>query len=270
MHELTLEELKKTELDIAIYIDTFCRKNNIEYSLIGGSLLGAVRHKGFIPWDDDIDLNMTRDNYEHFIELFSKENGRYRLITYKTNPQYKYLFAKVVDTQTHLIENHNFPVEEMGVFVDVFPVDSLADTRDAAAKKLKNVKLKRFLCVAACWKHFYINHDRNMIRQIPRFVFFLLSRFIDVQKANEWIEQQFPFDETKKYWGCVCGSYEEREIMEREVFTSYMDVEFENHTFRAIKNYDIFLSSIYHDYMKLPPRDKQVAHHTFSAYGKKY
>ena len=106
MHELTLEELKKTELDIAIYIDTFCRKNNIEYSLIGGSLLGAVRHKGFIPWDDDIDLNMTRDNYEHFIELFSKENGRYRLVTYKTNPQYKYLFAKVVDTQTHLIENH--------------------------------------------------------------------------------------------------------------------------------------------------------------------
>lgn len=268
MHELNIEELKKTELDIAIYVDDFCRKNGIQYSLGGGTLLGAVRHKGFIPWDDDIDLNMTRDNYERFIDLFSRENGRYRLVTYKTNPQYKYLFAKVVDTQTCLIEDHNFPVEEMGVFVDIFPIDSLADTKEAAAEKLKKVKFKRFLCVAACWKHFYINHNRNTIRQLPRFAFFLLSRFINVQKANEWIEQQFPFDESKKYWGCVCGSYEEREIMEREVFTQYIDMEFEGHKFMGIKNYDIYLSNLYHDYMKLPPKEKQVAHHTFVAYEK--
>lgn len=268
MEELDIVQLKKTELNILLYIDRFCRENKIEYSLGGGTLLGAVRHKGFIPWDDDIDLNMTRDNYERFIDLFSRENGRYRLITYKTNPQYKYLFAKVVDTQTRLIEDHNFPVEELGVFVDIFPIDSLANTREAAAEKLKKVKLKRFLCVAACWKHFYINHNRNMLRQIPRLVFFLFSRFINAQKVNDWIEQQFPFDESKKYWGCVCGSYEEREIMERDVFTQYKDMEFEGHRFMGIKNYDTYLSNLYHDYMRLPPKEKQVAHHTFVAYEK--
>lgn len=268
MQELNLEQLKNLELNILIKIDNFCRKNEIDYSLGGGTLLGAVRHKGFIPWDDDIDINMTRDNYERFLDLFSRESGRYRLVSYRTNPQYKYLFAKVVDTQTQLVEDHNFPVEELGVFVDIFPIDSLADTREAAAAKLKKVKFKRFLCVAACWKHFYINHNRDMIRQLPRFIFFLLSRSIDVQKVNEWIEQQFPFDETKKYWGCVCGSYEEREIMEQEVFTQYVDMEFEGHRFMGIKNYDIYLSSLYHDYMKLPPKEKQVAHHTFVAYEK--
>lgn len=268
MHELTLNELKKIELNIAIYIDDFCRKNNIEYSLGGGSLLGAVRHKGFIPWDDDIDLNMTRDQYERFSLLFQEETGPYRLITYKNDPQYKYLFAKVVDTRTQLIEDHNFPVDDMGVFVDIFPIDSLGDTETVAIANLKKVKFKRFLCVAACWKHFYINRNRSLLRQLPRLVFFVLSRFIDVKKINAWIENQFPFNMEKKYWGCVCGSYEEREVMEQKVFTEYMDIEFEGHSLRGIRNYDMYLSNLYGNYMKLPPKNKQVAHHTFIAYEK--
>lgn len=266
MQKMNLEQLKKVELDILIEIDRFCREHGIKYSLGGGTLLGAVRHKGFIPWDDDIDLNMTRDNYDRFIALFSREKGRYRVITYQNNPQYKYLFAKVVDTNTILVEDHNFPVDDLGVFVDIFPIDSLDDTKDEAIAKLKKIKFRRFLCVAASWKHFYINHNKNILRQIPRFAFFLLSRLVDVRKINEWIESVFPFDETKAYWGCVCGSYEEREVMKREVFTQYIEMEFEGHAFMGIKEYDTYLSNLYHHYMEIPPKEKRVAHHTFKAY----
>ena len=266
MQELNLEQLKKVEFNILLEIDRFCREHGIRYSLAGGTLLGAVRHKGFIPWDDDIDICMTRDQYDRFISLFSQETGRYRVITYKNNPQYKYLFAKVVDTHTKLVEDHNFPVDGMGVFVDIFPIDVLGDTREEAAQILKKVKLKRFLCVAASWKHFYINHNRSVFRQLPRLAFFLISRGINVSKMNAWIDAQFPFDESKAYWGCVCGSYEEREIMEREVFTHYMELEFEGHQFMVFQEYDTYLRCLYHDYMKLPPKEKQIAHHTFNAY----
>jgi lipopolysaccharide cholinephosphotransferase len=145
MQELSIERLKETELDIFIEIDRFCRKNEIQYSLAGGTLLGAVRHKGFIPWDD-IDLMMTRENYDRFISLFSKEAGRYRVITYQNNPQYKYLFAKVVDSQTKVVEEHYFPVDDLGVFVDIFPIDALGNTIGEAKQKLKKAKFKRFLC----------------------------------------------------------------------------------------------------------------------------
>ena len=268
MQELSIEHLKETELDILIEIDRFCRKQEIQYSLAGGTLLGAVRHKGFIPWDDDIDLMMTRENYDKFISLFSKEAGRYRVITYQNNPQYNYLFAKVVDSQTKVVEDHNFPVDDLGVFVDIFPIDALGDTIGEAKQKLKKVKFKRFLCVASSWKHFYINQNRNFLRQIPRFCFYLMRRFVNARKANAQIEKNFPFDKEKKYWGCVCGSYEEREIMKRDVFTEYTDLEFEGIQFMCIKAYDTYLSSLYHDYMKLPPQSKQVAHHTFVAYKK--
>ena len=211
---------------------------------------------------------MTRDNYDRFLSLFPKDSGRYQVVSYSNNPQYNYLFAKVVDTQTILVEDHNFPVDNLGVFVDIFPIDALGDSRQQAAAMLKKVKFKRFLCVAACWRHFYINRNRSILRQLPRFGFFLLSRFLDVRKTNLWIEAQFPFAPSKAYWGCVCGSYEEREIMEREVFTQYIDMEFEGHLFMGIKEYDTYLSNLYHNYMELPPKEKQVAHHTFKAYAR--
>ena len=268
MKELTLEQIKKRELDILIEIDRFCRQNGIRYSLCGGALIGAVRHKGFIPWDDDIDLNMTRDQFNRFVELFSKEQGRYRLITHRNNPQYNYLFAKVVDTNTCLIEDHNFPIDDLGIFVDIFPVDPLGETKEIAEAKVKKIKFKRFLCVAACWKKFYINRSRSLLRQIPRFLFYILSRFIDVHKTNVWMESQFPFEENKAYWGCFSGSYEEREIMEKDVFNQHIDMEFEGHQFMVMRKYDTFLKNIYNNYMELPPEEKRVAHHTFRVYDK--
>jgi len=106
MIELDIEALKKVELDILSFIHDFCEKNDIKYSLCGGTLLGAVRHKGFIPWDDDIDIFMLRDQYEKFISLMeNNDDDTFKLITYKNSKNYNLLFAKVVDKRTILIED---------------------------------------------------------------------------------------------------------------------------------------------------------------------
>ena len=97
MRRLSIEEAKQSELDILAFIDSFCKKNNIDYFINYGTLIGAIRHKGFIPWDDDIDISMTRENYERFIQLFKREQSKYKILTLNTDERYYNNFIKGVD-----------------------------------------------------------------------------------------------------------------------------------------------------------------------------
>ena len=271
MRNVNLDELKKIELDILIYVDDFCRHNEIKYSFTGGTLLGAIRHQGFIPWDDDIDLMMDRNNYELFLNKFNEfaRNSDYELITYKNSKNYNYLFAKVVNKRTVVFEKHNKRVENLGVFIDIFPIDYVDDDYDLAVKKLKAIETKKYLTVASNWKHFYINKNHGFLRQIPRFVFFLLSRVLNVKKALKKMEEKFNHNLKSNYSACICGSYSiQKELMESSNFEKYIDVEFEGMKFCAIEKYKSYLESIYGDYMKLPPEEQRVARHTFDAYVK--
>lgn len=85
MRLLSIDEAKQIELEILAFIDSFCKKNNIDYFINYGTLIGAIRHKGFIPWDDDIDISMTRENYERFIQLFKREQSKYKILTLETD-----------------------------------------------------------------------------------------------------------------------------------------------------------------------------------------
>ena len=128
MVELTLDELKATQLKIMDYVDAFCRENGIKYSLDGGTLLGAIRHKGFIPWDDDIDILMTRDEYNRFTEKWNSTSEHpYVLSNEETGNSYGYPFGKVHDPKTVTFVG---PIERTGVFIDVFPIDKVIDDND--------------------------------------------------------------------------------------------------------------------------------------------
>jgi lipopolysaccharide cholinephosphotransferase len=181
------------------------------------------------------------------------------------------LFAKAMAKNTVLKEENNNPKNiEMGVYVDVFPIDGLADTFEDAEKKFGKSRFKRELLVASNWKKFFRSKTRKWYYEPIRFAFFILSRFANPAKLIASIEKIYPeelFDKTK-YSACVCGSYRSREIAEKEVYTEYIDIEFEGKTFMGLKNYDKYLSNIYGDYMKLPPKEKQVSHHMFEAYYK--
>lgn len=269
--KIPLDELKKIELNILTEIHKICSENNIRYSLAGGTLLGAVRHGGFIPWDDDIDIFMPRPDYNAFIEYCKKNTTPFKLICHELTKKYNYLFAKAVDPSTIIKERNGSRTNlELGVFVDIFPIDSLGDTLENAKKGFNKTTFKRELLVAYNWKKFFRSKTRSIIYEPLRFAMFLLSRFTNPKKLINKIEKVYYINDFigGKYAGAVCGSYRLKEILPIEIYSNYESIIFEGRTFLAIKDKEKYLSNIYGDYMKLPPVEKQVTHHTFDAYYK--
>jgi len=265
----TLDVLKQIELKVLMQIDLICKQENIRYSLCGGSLLGAIRHGGFIPWDDDIDIFMPRPDYNKFIEYCKTNNTPFKLGCVEIDPKYSYLFAKAMNRDTVIFEiNGNRNNIDFGVFVDIFPIDGLGDTYDEAKEQFKKTAFGRELLVAYNWKRFFRSKTRSVVYEPIRFAFFVLSRFVTSEKLIKKIQGKYPKDAflKSKYAGAVCGSYRFKEILPIEIYSEFDTVVFEGQEFMSIKNKDAYLKSIYGDYMKLPPEEKRVAHHTFEAY----
>ncbi len=272
MREIKLEELKKLEFSLLKKIDKICRNNGWKYSLCGGTLLGAIRHKGFIPWDDDIDIAMPRKDYEAFLKYGINNGDKHsiHIVSTKTSSNYAYLAAKVCDMNT-IMEEENFEHDglEMGVYVDIFPIDGLG-TKVEAKKHFNATRFERELLVARNWKRFFLSKTHAWYIEPVRFVFWIMSRFVSISKLVDKVEQyytQFPLEKSE-YAAVVCGSYREREILPMEVLNTFTEVKFEGKQFMAFEKYDDYLRSIYGDYMKLPSKDKQISHHMFKAYFK--
>ena len=142
---LSMDEIKLIELEILQYIHDFCVKNDIKYFINYGTLIGAVRHKGFIPWDDDIDICMFRKDYEKFIDLFSKDDGIYKILSLETDDKYYNNFMKVINSKTKIEDERNYKTYDLGIFVDIFPIDSFDDLKLVEKTyKLESFKLLSF------------------------------------------------------------------------------------------------------------------------------
>lgn len=274
MEEITnnTKEVQRIALGILKYVDKVCRENNIKYSLAGGTLLGAIRHKGFIPWDDDIDLMMLRPDYEKFLKIMdedAKTNKKYKALHYSDNcPNYFYRFAKVVDLDTCVSESTLIVPKDMGVFVDIFPVDGI-DIKNPHKPILKTLFYARMLAHSAMLK---VNKKDVKLSK------YLVKKFIIYPYAKLWGPKHWmkkhenyikkfdvdKFDNSISYSGC----YRERDIIPRKDFNEYIELTFEGQKFLTIKNYEPYLVSLYGDYMKLPPVEQQVSHHDLKIYKK--
>ena len=264
MIELTFEELKTAQMRILDYVDVFCRENNINYSLDGGTLLGAIRHKGFIPWDDDIDIMMARDEYNRFTEKWNaKDNHPFILSNEESGNSFGYPFGKVHDPKTVTFVG---PIERTGVFIDVFPIDKVVDIVDFESRRKTILKLHKERDAAFNWMMVQ-KGDYTLLKKVksfmkkPRRNFYQCANIInEIAKRN---------DSSSVYW-CydLVSPVSAKSLIPAKTLEAYMDIPFEDRTYRALVDYDTYLTCLYGDYMTPPPPEKQVTHHGFKAYWK--
>ena len=258
--EVTLEEMRTIQLDILDKIHDYCEKNNLRYSLSGGTLLGAVRHQGYIPWDDDIDIMMPRPDYEKF---FANFNGAYKDLTaqyYKNDKALFYFFGKVYNNKTSMIEDGN---SKTGVYIDVFPIDGMPDTINDVNKYCHEMldvreELKKTT------KFYKFKKGRGL--RIKYYIKLLLypSRKKTIAKLDSIISK-YKYD-MSKHVGVAMGQYGIKEWLTADIFADYTYLPFEHKLRKCIAGYDKYLSSLYGKYMELPPVEERKRHHLIKAY----
>ncbi|CYU15216.1 LicD family protein [Streptococcus suis] len=270
MEKLNLEDVHKVALQLLIEFDSICKANSFRYSLGGGTLLGAIRHKGFIPWDDDIDLMMPRPDYDKFIEYCSTTKVPFNCHSLYQTEGYVDLFCRLSDKNTYVIDDSGDVDYDVGVTIDIFPIDGLGNTFDNALENFNKSRWQRELLIAAKWKRFFRSKTRPIFFEPIRFLLFLVSRFIDKEKLSREIDTTCRLQafNTSIYAGCISGVYREKEIMLKSTFLEYSSVEFEKHQFEMIEDYNTYLVQHYGNYMELPPIEKQISHHRGTFYWK--
>lgn len=266
MRELSGEEVKKSLVEILETIHKYCEDNGIVYYLWGGTLLGAARHKGIIPWDDDIDIGMPRKDYERFFKGFSCDNKRFKAVCFENQADYYLVAGKVIDTNTVLYEESSIGCP-LGVFVDVFPIDNLPDDIEKLKKFDKRIKVYRDLLMMKSLKW---SKDRKLLKNIIISLGHILTNNISTEyllRKITKLSMTYADCDDSNYIGVISIlSYGMKEIFPRIWFKERVCMEFEGKEYLAPKHYSDILTKMYGNYMELPPLDKQKTHHAYRAY----
>lgn len=259
-----LDELKKIELEIMKKIHNFCVDNNIRYFLSYGTLIGAIRHKGFIPWDDDIDILLPRPDYDNFVEKFpeyAKKNNLY-LANDKTKPALLRPFSKVCDSRTIQYEPKYKDPEPRGVFVDVWPLDGLPNNVIKRFFYSKIMYFKYVHLMASLTNIDYIPKKNRMKRLLIR-LFSKADYYKLIEKYKNY-STKYDYDKSKY----IVSSGVKAMVFEKSLFDSTIISKFEDAEFFIPSGYDKYLRKFYGDYMTPPPPEKQVPHHVINTFWK--
>lgn len=254
---ISREESKSIMLKMMDAVDDLCMENNIKYFLHAGTLLGAVRHKGFIPWDDDIDIALLGDEYEKFLDMMRNQT-KYpwlRLIDHHVQGYY-YPFAKVEDKRTIAKQDDN--VSEYGIWIDIFPLYKFPDDLKERNKFVRNLRIYNALVLSMTTDFI---HGKCNKKIFLKFLLKIVSLFIGKKRilaANIKYAKKYE-NKATHYVGGIFTPYK-REYIESSKVYPIVELEFEGRKYKAPSCWNEFLQNMYNNYMQLPPVSQRKTH----------
>lgn len=269
MKNIDLEELKELQCEVLQAAHDFCHEQGIKYSLACGTLIGAIRHNGYIPWDDDIDIYMPRNDYDRFVEIFPEVyKGHYKLISFERSRQWCRPYANLYDDRTVWEELKSSAEKQIGVNIDIFPVDCVPDDD---AEWLKFNKKRRMLIYLQSSKFVVLRRDHRVLwKNIGLLGLKLILLPFSSRRIVRYVDsyiRQYNDKGTNRLFETSCGMIQKHPFL-KEDFAETIPHKFENYEFDVMKGYHDCLTNGFGDYMKLPPEEDRHSHHYFVAYWK--
>lgn len=266
MSKIVLEDsqrkrVQELEIEILSEIDRICKKYDIKYTLAYGTLIGTIRHRGFIPWDDDIDIAMTRENYEKFKKIAKREmSDRFFYQTNATDPEYFHLFDKVrmngtVFKETFLAKYHI----HHGVYVDILPIDNIPDSKIKFFIQYGLFHLFRTGLMAKYLDVKARTGKKKIVFSILRMLYFPFSTKMLYKNAIV-VARKYEKKPGKRV-AFLMSPYHLRDVVDSSCYKKFTKMPFEGKEYMVVSDYDYLLTSVYGDYMKLPPLEKQTTRH---------
>ena len=262
----SLNELQTMLLEMLAWFHGFCQKNKIRYYILGGTMLGAIRHGGFIPWDDDIDVGIPRKDYEKLLrnkEEYLADEPRYVFESYLDgNKDFEFEFTKLYDTTTTLIENRRTRICR-GIYIDVFPLDGIGDSKEEACSNYAPIKhLLDIYAIMTCT----LRKGRSIYKNLAIILSYIIPRrFLCLNQLVRHINTlcaQRDFD-SHEYVGNLMGTGRYKDIMPRMYFGEPTLYKFESLEVYGVQDYKSFLTNVYGNWEQLPPLSKRKSEHGF-------
>lgn len=267
MKQIQLHEMKEIEIAILDSFDSFCREHGLSYSLACGTLLGAVRHKGFIPWDDDVDVLMPRDDYEQLHMLSQSFPHPYKVNSIHSetnrNEPFLYTYTKIVDTRTCLVEKPDRLCFKTGIYIDVFPMDGLPSDRSDIEARYEKAKKMIKRAVVLNMSHYRVKNSKNIKQKMA---FGLADLYRQLLPANYYMYQldefckELSIDRCDNI-GCIAAGYGMREAMPKSTFYPLKQIEFEGKFYQCMNQPEVYLSNLYGNFMVPPPVEQRKKRH---------
>lgn len=262
--QISFKELRNIQLEILSNVIEFCDKKKIRYYATAGTLLGAIRHEGFIPWDDDIDICMPRPDYDIFINEYNKENpDTYFCHICENTENFYFAAAKVCHEKTILRENHNVFPNNLGINIDIFPLDGWPANYYECAKHVYSIDKLHELILFNNPNYRWHDGIWLNIRKLRKKVIYKADSIQLVKEMNT-IARKCSFDDAEFVGNLMWSQYGYKNCFKKDWFSDFEKKNFETIKINVPVGYISILTQLYGDYMKLPPKEKQKIHHAYT------